>query len=54
MDFDWDDGKAETNLIKHGISFLEAATVFEDDYSITFSDPDHSVSEERLVIIGHS
>ena len=54
MDFDWDDDKAETNLSKHGVSFLEAATVFEDNYSITFSDPDHSVSEDRLVIIGHS
>ena len=54
MDFDWDDSKAETNLKKHGVSFLEAATVFEDDHSITFSDADHSVNEERLVIVGHS
>ena len=54
MDFDWDESKAETNLIKHGVSFLEAATVFEDDFSFTFSDPDHSAQEERFVIIGHS
>ncbi len=54
MNFNWDDGKAEANLSKHGVSFLEAATVFEDDLSITFFDADHSVSEERLVIIGHS
>ncbi len=54
MDFDWDDGKAEANLSKHGVSFLEAATVFEDDLSITFFDADHSMNEERFVIIGHS
>ena len=31
MDFDWDNSKAEANLVKHGISFLEAATVFDDE-----------------------
>lgn len=54
MDFDWDDGKAETNLVKHGVSFVEAASVFDDDFSVTFSDPDHFINEERLVIIGQS
>jgi len=54
MDFDWDDNKAATNMSKHGVSFVEAATVFEDDLSVTFFDPDHSEDEERLVIIGHS
>jgi uncharacterized DUF497 family protein len=54
MDFDWDDDKAEANITKHGVSFLEAVPVFEDDLSITFPDPDHSIDEERLIIIGHS
>jgi len=54
MDFDWDDDKAEANITKHGVSFLEAASVFGDDLSITFPDPDHSIDEERLIIIGHS
>lgn len=54
MEFDWDDDKAETNLTKHGISFLEAASVFDDALSITFSDADHSDDEERLIILGHS
>lgn len=54
MDFGWDDDKAKTNLTKHGVSFLEAASVFDDDLSITFLDPDHSIDEERLIIIGHS
>lgn len=54
MEFEWDDDKAEANFAKHGVSFLEASSVFDDDLSLTFSDPDHSVGEERLVIIGHS
>lgn len=54
MDFDWDDNKAEANFVKHGVSFLEAASVFDDELSITFRDPDHSADEERFVIIGHS
>ena len=54
MEFDWDDDKAEINIVRHGISFLEATSVFDDDLSITFLDPDHSIDEERLIIIGHS
>jgi uncharacterized DUF497 family protein len=54
MEFDWDNSKAETNFAKHGVSFQEAASVFDDALSITFPDPDHSVSEERLIIIGNS
>ncbi len=54
MEFDWDDNKAEKNLANHGVSFLEAASVFDDALSLTFPDPDHSMDEERLIIIGHS
>ncbi|MFM9157633.1 MAG: BrnT family toxin, partial [Dolichospermum sp.] len=28
--FDWDKEKAKSNYQKHGISFIEAATVFSD------------------------
>ena len=54
MEYDWDDSKAQANLVKHGVSFHEAATVFEDPLSVTFPDPDHSEEEERLVVLGHS
>lgn len=37
---------------KHGISFEEAQTVFEDEYAILFDDPDHSEEEDRFLIIG--
>lgn len=54
MHFAWDEKKAANNLIKHGISFEEAATVFGDPLSHTFHDPDHSLEEHRLVIVGAS
>lgn len=53
-DFEWDERKADSNLKKHGISFNEAMTVFEDTLSLTFDDPIHSNSEERYLTIGYS
>jgi len=54
MQFAWDENKAAGNLIKHGVSFEEAATVFSDPLSDTFDDPDHSIEEHRFIIIGVS
>ena len=54
MEFEWNPDKAELNRENHGISFEEAATVFNDSLSVTFPDPDHSVGESRYVIIGVS
>jgi uncharacterized protein len=54
MEFEWNPEKAALNLQKHGVSFSEAATVFNDPLSTTFPDPDHSVGESRYVIIGLS
>ncbi len=54
MRFDWDKNKAASNLVKHKVSFEEAATVFGDPVSDTFDDPDHSAGEVRFLIIGHS
>ncbi|WP_071592022.1 BrnT family toxin [Baaleninema simplex] len=54
MEFEWNPNKAELNFEKHGVSFPEAATVFNDPLSATFSDPDHSIRENRYVIIGVS
>jgi hypothetical protein len=54
MKFDWDPDKARGNVAKHQVSFQEAATVFDAPLSITFLDPQHSIGEERLVIIGQS
>lgn len=34
--FEWDKRKAEANLRKHGISFDEASTVFDDPLAAIF------------------
>jgi uncharacterized protein len=54
MRFDWDPRKAAANLRKHAVSFEEASTAFADDYSLTGTDPDHSVGEERFITFGVS
>jgi uncharacterized DUF497 family protein len=54
MEFTWDPNKAESNVRRHGVSFHEAATVFGDPLSTTVPDPDHSIEEERYIIIGTS
>lgn len=50
--FEWDENKNQTNQRKHGISFEEASEVFEDESAILFDDPDHSIDEDRFLIIG--
>jgi uncharacterized DUF497 family protein len=54
MTFEWDQQKAQSNLVKHGISFKEAQTVFDDPLYVDFYDPDHSQNENRYIIIGAS
>ncbi len=52
--FEWHEEKAATNLRKHKVNFEEAKTVFDDPLSLTISDPDHSIDEERYIDIGMS
>jgi uncharacterized DUF497 family protein len=54
MDFEWDEAKAESNERKHGVSFIEAMTVFADPLSLTGHDPDHSDDEDRYITMGLS
>jgi uncharacterized DUF497 family protein len=54
MHFEWNRAKAEANRRKHRVTFDEAVGIFYDPLSATFSDPDSSRTEERLVTIGHS
>jgi len=54
MQFKWDKNKAAKNLSKHGVSFEEAKTVFDDPLYVDFYDPDHSEKEERYLIVGES
>ena len=52
--FDWDPAKARENLRKHGISFEEAQTVFDDEQALLLDDPDHSAGKQRFVLLGLS
>jgi uncharacterized protein len=52
--FVWDRDKAAANLRKHGVDFHEAAAAFGDPLSITITDPQHSIGEERWLLIGWS
>ena len=52
--FDWDPVKAAENARKHHVSFTEAMTVFEDDEALLMADPDHSVGQERFILLGLS
>lgn len=54
MKFEWDTDKARSNLMKHGVSFEEATTVFDDPLYVDFFDPDHSDDEERYIMVGQS
>lgn len=54
MHFEWDRQKAKYNLRKHGVSFEEASTVFDDVLANVYEDPDHSVDEKRFLMIGTS
>ncbi len=53
-EFEWDDNKAVRNLKKHGVSFEEAVTIFNDPLIATIPDPDNSKDEERYISIGVS
>jgi len=50
----WDPQKAWVNLRKHKVSFVEAASVFDDLLSVTKPDPDHSNEENRFLTFGLS
>ena len=52
--FEWDPEKAKENLEKHGVSFVEASTVFGDPLSMNMPDPDHSEGEHRFIVMGMS
>ncbi len=52
LKFDWAASKASANLKKHRVSFEEAQSVFYDEFAIQFFDDEHSVDEERFLLLG--
>ena len=53
MRVEWDPEKARANLVGHGVSFAEAATVLDDAFALTRDDPD-AEGEPRFVTLGLS
>jgi uncharacterized protein len=54
ISFEWDADKNKLNILKHGISFEEAQTVFYDENARLIPDLFHSENEERFIILGYS
>ena len=45
--FEWDPIKAKSNILKHKVSFEDAASVFRDKNAISIYDEKHSFKEDR-------
>ncbi len=54
MKFEWHPPKAESNLEKHGVSFEEAASLFDDPHQYHYRDDIHSIGEQRFICLGFS
>ncbi len=54
MGYEWDDKKAEVNKKKHGVSFAEAATAFQDSNALELFDVDSSSYGNRWILVGLS
>jgi uncharacterized DUF497 family protein len=52
--FEWDTDKAARNVVKHGVTFEEACTVFGDPLEVTIEDETHSQEEARFFSVGVS
>ena len=52
--YDWDENKHKENIKKHGVDFYEAVTVFDDPFVVEEYDANHSLDEDRFIVIGIS
>jgi uncharacterized DUF497 family protein len=50
--FEWDDIKAATNLVNHGVSFERARLVFADPFAIGELDDREDYGEDRFIMVG--
>jgi uncharacterized DUF497 family protein len=50
-EFEWDEAKGASNTRKHGVSFVEATTVFLDELAVPFEESEHP---GRLILLGES
>ncbi|GJI95154.1 hypothetical protein RugamoR57_18720 [Duganella caerulea] len=53
MLYEWDEGKNQRNIKKHGVSFEDASAIFEHT-TLTYFDPNAGHDEDRYIAIGLS
>ena len=51
MPFEWDENKRQSNIVKHGIDFADAVTIFEK-FVNTVPSKNTDCGEQRLVTTG--
>ena len=49
--FEWDEGKRELNLTKHGLDFYEAVEAFNDENAIHLPDLRKDYGEHRIMLV---
>ncbi len=54
ISFEWHEEKDRFNQKKHGVSFEEAKSVFYDEEARQFFDREHSIEEDRFLLLGMS
>lgn len=52
MDYEWDPIKRNTNLSKHGVDFIDAVLILEDELALTIEVDEESYKEKRFVTVG--
>src|SRR5258708_633619 len=51
-EFEWDEAKAQANLRRHKISFLQACRVFDDFFTVIEQDLSEEYGEDRFLATG--
>lgn len=51
MKFEWDENKRELNLAKHGVDFLDAAYIFDQEH-VFWADKRKDYGEARVKALG--
>jgi len=54
MKFEWDSEKENANIKKHGVTFEQASYVFADPFALNMFDDEHSLDEDRWVLLDKS
>ncbi len=51
-EFEWDEAKAESNFVRHGVAFDAAREVFRDPFALDWQDERENYPEPRYATIG--